>query len=129
MGEHGESADIITFRRPGEIDPEAAFREFRSAGLVNARFGVDGAGPLFWGYHDPDVRWNGWAVPGFIPVVAGLIAQWLNDVEEGSAWWEGETLCVPDTDRTMVDRIEPDELGLYRFDGWVWLESTTSHTP
>lgn len=38
------------------------------------------------------------------------------------AWWVGRTLAVRDDERTNVDMIEPDELGLYKFDGWVWLE-------
>lgn len=51
-----------------------------------------------------------------------LIVEWLNESEPDMAWWIGHTLAVRDDERTYVDMIEPDQLGLYQFDGWVWLE-------
>jgi hypothetical protein len=104
------------------IDIDEPFRHYREAGLVHTRFGIDGGDPLFWGYHDPARRWNGWAVPRFCREVAMLIVEWLNESEPDMAWQTGRTLAVRDADRTYVDMIEPDQLGLYQFDGWVWLE-------
>lgn len=51
-----------------------------------------------------------------------LIVEWLNESEPDMAWWIGRTLTVRNDERTYVDVIEPDQLGLYQFDGWVWLE-------
>lgn len=116
-------ATVTAIHQPWQIDVEAPFRRFRRAGLTNARFGIDGREP-FWGYHDPDHRWNGWATPGFIREVAGLIADWVNHGEPGTAWWDGDVLRVRGGDGEYVDAIEPDDLGLYRFDGWIWLEAT-----
>lgn len=114
---------VIPIRRAGRVDIDAPFRKFRRAGLTNARFGIEGADPLFWGYHDPRRRWNGWATPGFCHEVADLIMDWVNDAEPGTAWWDGDVLDHVGGDGSGVDHIEPDELGLYRFDGWVWLEA------
>jgi hypothetical protein len=72
--------------------------------------------------HDPARRWNGWAVPRFCYEVAMLIVEWLNESEPDMAWWIGRTLAVRDAEGTCVDVIEPDQLGLYQFDGWVWFE-------
>lgn len=80
---------------------------------------------MFWGYHDPARRWNGWATPTFCREVTSLIADWVNQAEPDTAWWEGSVLCLRGGDRSYVDRLEPDELGLYGFDGWVWLEANT----
>lgn len=122
MTEQPSLATVIPFRKSKHIDVEAPFRRFRQAGLVNAQFAIDGR-DLFWGYHDPNRRWNGWATPGFIREVAELIADWVNGDEPGSTWWEGETLHVRGGDGTYVEEVDPDRLGLYRFDGWIWLES------
>jgi hypothetical protein len=105
-------------------DLDAPFRRYANVGLVNARFAIDD-GPAFWGYHDPAERWNGWAVPRFTREAASLIADWLNSGEAGQALWDGETLAVrgQSEDPRDVDRIEPDPLGCYRFDGWCWLET------
>lgn len=110
------------------IDIDAPFRRYREAGLVHTRFGIDGGDPLFWGYHDPARRWNGWAVPRFCHEVAMLIVDWLNESEPDMAWWIGRTLVVRDDERMSVDMIEPDRLGLYQFDGWVWLEADSTST-
>jgi hypothetical protein len=91
-------------------------------GLVHDRFAIDDQDP-FWGYHDPVVRWNGWATPRFIREVAGLVADWVNEAEPGTAWWEGEVLHCRGGNGEYIDEIVPDELGLYRFDGWTWLEA------
>lgn len=115
-------AQVIPLRRPAAVDVEAPFRRFRDAGLVNAQFAIDG-GERFWGYHDPDERWNGWATPRFLREVAGLIVDWVNSSEPGTAWWEGETLHCLGGDGEYVEQILPDDLGLYRFGGWIWLET------
>jgi len=91
-------------------------------GLVHDRFGIDGQ-CWFWGYHDPADRWNGWATPRFIREVAGLIVDWVNQGDPQTAWWEDEVLCCCGGDGEYVERVAPDEYGLYRFDGWIWLES------
>jgi hypothetical protein len=114
--------NVVLLRRALEADVEAPFRKYRQAGLVNAQFGVDGGTPLFWGYHHPDRTWNGWATPKFRREVASLIADWINEVEPGTAWWEGLVLCLLSDDRAGSTRLNPDELGLYGFDGWTWLE-------
>lgn len=116
-------ATVTPIHRSRRIDVDAPFRQFREAGLVNERFAIDGR-EAFWGYHDPDRRWNGWATPGFIRVVAELIADWVNRDEPGNAWWEGDVLHVVGGDGEYVEKIVPDALGLYRFDGWIWLEAT-----
>lgn len=95
-------------------------RRFSDAGLTANRFGIEGAAPWFWGYHVPGQRWNGWATPRFCREVVSLIVDWVNEGGEGRAWWVGRTLAVEGDER--VDLLEPDELGLYAFDGWVWLE-------
>ena len=68
-------------RYPFVADPrnsrKATCEPFGGSGLVNARFAIDD-GPAFWGYHDPDRRWNGWAEPAFSREVAVLIVQWVN---------------------------------------------------
>jgi hypothetical protein len=108
----------------GRIDVEAPFRKYRRAELVNEQFGIDGCEPFFWGYHNPARRWNGWATPGFCREVAGLVAIWVNSIDAGTAWWEGDILHVVGGDGSYVDQIQPDDLGLYRFDGWIWLEAS-----
>lgn len=118
-------AKVIPIPGPGQIDVGAPFRRYRRAGLVHARFGIDGIAPLFWGYHDPLRRWNGWATPGFCREVATLIADWVNEGKPGTAWWVGEVLHCVGGDGDYIDEITPDELGLYRFDGWVWLEASS----
>jgi hypothetical protein len=120
MATDEQIAPVISIRRGRDVDTEDPFRQFTSAGLVNARFGIDGGEPQFWGYHRPDQEWNGWDKPGFIREVAGLIADWANNNEPGNAWWEGDVLHVRGDDH--VDRVTPDELGLYTFDGWAWLK-------
>lgn len=111
--------------RSGQIDVEAPFRKYHRAGLVNDKFGIDGCEPFFWGYHDPGRRWNGWATPGFCREVANLIADWINRTDPSAAWWEGDVLHVVGGDGSYVDQIQPDDLDLYRFDGWVWLEANS----
>lgn len=121
----GHIAPVVRIEGPQGLDCDAPFRRFRRAGLVNARFAIDGREP-FWGYYDPDRRWNGWATPGFIQEVARLITDWVNRDDPGTAWWEGDVLHVRANDGEFIDEIEPDELGLYRFDGWIWLEVALS---
>jgi hypothetical protein len=105
-----------------------AFQRYADAGLVNARFAIDGVPPAWWGYHVPGDRWNGWATPSFTREAMTLIAEYLNsDQGNGpdSAWWEGETLCIRGSapgQRDDIERYEPDDLGLYPFDGWCWIE-------
>ena len=48
---------------------------------------------------------------------------WVNESEPDTAWWEGSVLHVRGGDRSYINRLEPDDLGLYSFDGWVWLEA------
>lgn len=126
MGENSGMATVSQLRQALRLDVEAPFRKYRSAGLVNARFGIDGCEPFFWGYHVPDSRWNGWATPSFCREVASLIAHWVNSGDPGTAWWEGDVLHVVGGDGSYVDELQPDDLGLYRFDGWVWLEEDDS---
>lgn len=97
--------------------------EYERAVLTPDRFGIDGA-PFFWGYHDELSRWNGWARPCFSREVAERIADWVNHGQPGTAWWEGSSLCLRPADADEVQRVEPDELGLYSFDGWAWSEMT-----
>lgn len=123
---HTERLAIVTpIRKAQQIDIDVTFRQFREAGLVDDHFAIDGR-ESFWGYHDPDRRWNGWATPGFIRVVAELVADWVNRDEPGTAWREGDVLHVIGGDGEYVDEIAPDLVGLYRFDGWIWLEATGS---
>lgn len=124
MERSNSNETIVPIRWTGQVDVEAPFREYRLAGLVSTRFGIGGGEPLFWGYHNPQDRWNGWATPGFCREVAGLIVDWVNREEPDTAWWDGEVLHVRGGDRSYVDEVRPDDLGLYRFDGWVWLETT-----
>lgn len=117
-------ATVIPIRR-AVAAVEEAFAKYENAKLVNAHFGIDGAEPLFWGYHRADDRWNGWATPGFIYSVTVLIAEWLNQETPDTAWWDRDVLCVRNTESHYVDRLEPDQLGLYHFDGWCWLAAVT----
>lgn len=48
----------------------------------------------------------------------------VNRDEPDSAWWYGEVLQVRGGDGEYIDAIEPDDLGLCRFDGWIWLRAT-----
>ena len=57
----------------------------------------------------------------FCREVTGLIVDWVNESEPDTAWWEGSVLHVRGGDRSYINRLEPDDLGLYSFDGWVWL--------
>jgi hypothetical protein len=113
--------EVVPLPRRGELDVDTPFRPFRHAGLINARFAIDGQQP-FWGYHDPRRRWNGWATPGFLRPVADLIVAWLDQAEPGMSWWDREVLHVLGGDGDYVEKITVDELGLYRFEGWIWLE-------
>ena len=90
-------------------------------GLVSARFAIDD-GPVFWGHHDPDRRWNGWATPGFTRGWAERIAVWTDEGDAVTASWQGATLHLRycDGEGPETEAIEPDEHGLYRFDGWCW---------
>lgn len=109
------------------MDSEAPFRRYADAGLVSERFRIDD-GPVYWGYHVPGERWNGWATPLFTREVVTLIMEWLNSDDgdgRSSAWWEDATLCVRGQgfdQEEDIERITPDDLGLYAFDGWCWLE-------
>ena len=123
MSPNERLATVTPIRPPFRPDVEALFRKFRQAGLVNERFAIDGR-DAFWGYHDPDRRWNGWATPGFIRDVAELIADWVNRDEPETAWWEEDVLHVVGGDGEYVEKIVPDSLCLYWFDGWIWLEAT-----
>ena len=118
----GRVGEAVPLHPRGEVDVDAPFRPFRDAGLINERFAIEGQQP-FWGYHDSDRRWNGWATPGFLRPVADLIVTWLNQIEPGMCWWDGEVLHVLGGDGDYVEKIRPDKLGLYRFDGWIWLEA------
>lgn len=115
-------ASVTPIVHPSGVDVKAPFRRFRRAGLVNARFAIDGR-EAFWGYHNAELRWNGWATPGFIREVAELIADWVNKDDPGTAWWDSEVLLVRSGDGEFIENITSDELGLYRFDGWIWLEA------
>jgi len=97
--------------------------QVRTCRADHTRFGIDGIEPFFWGYHDPACRWNGWATPCFCREVVELIVQWINTEEPGRAWWEGDVLRLVGGDGAYVDELRPADLGLYRFDGWVWLEA------
>lgn len=121
MRKSDELATVTVLHQTEHVGSEAPFQRFWHANLVNAQFAIDGR-RAFWGYHDPYEDWNGWATPGFIREVTGLIMDWLNDDEPGTAWWDGEVLNVNNVDSDYVDVIEPDELGLYHFGGWIWLE-------
>jgi hypothetical protein len=114
---------IFPFRWP--VDADALFRRYRKAGLVNAQFGIDGEAPLFWGYHRPGEEWNWWDIPGFCREVVMLIADWVKSGDTLALHWEGQRLHVRDNDEGYEDIIESDALGLYRFDGWTWLEATS----
>lgn len=115
-------ASVTRISRSSGGDTDTSFEKLRRAGLVNSRFAIDGRQP-FWGYHDSERRWNGWATPGFVRHVVDLIANWVNHDEPGTAWWEGDVLHVRGGDGEFVDEIAPDELGVYRFNGWIWLEA------
>lgn len=112
---------VTPFLKSVPVDVELV-RQLRQAGLANAEFAIDSR-DRFRRFHDPDRRWNGWATPGFIRGVAGLIADWVNGDEPDSAWWEGDTLHVRGGDGTYVDKIDPDRLGLNHFGGWIGLEA------
>lgn len=123
MAGSGRLATVTPIRSSSRVRVAAPFRRFRRAGLLNARFGIEGLEPFFWGYHDPGCRWNGWATPRFCREVVGLIVRWINTEDPGRAWWEGDVLHLVGGDDAYIDELRPDELGLYRFDGWVWLEA------
>jgi hypothetical protein len=103
-----------------KMDP---FAEYRAAGLVNARFGIDGAPPYFWGYIHPGQTWNGWDTPRFGKQVAELIAEWVTSPDEVSTWWwDGDDLAIRLPGAENIEILVPDHLGLYQFDGWSWTE-------
>ena len=69
--------------------------------LSKETFSIEGMMP-FKGYHDPEKRWNGWAVPYFEWSVAVRITTWIND-------WSGKGQLRVDKDRGVIIDLEDPE--------------------
>jgi hypothetical protein len=91
--------------------------------LVKAQFTVD-AVEAFEGWHDPNVRWNGFACPFFERVEADRVAAAF-----GLRYAEVDDTYRDATD-TYTGRLQ-DGLHLYAIgtEGWTWLDVEDSLEP
>lgn len=91
-----------------------------------ARFGMDDS-PAFPGWHDPTIRWNGWACPYFTKATTLEILAYISDPHSDLRWhWDGDVL-VEETLGAETERYEPMtipgveepvySLGAF---AWVW---------
>lgn len=92
-------------------------------------------GVIYEGFHDPDARWNGWAMPYFTREVANLVASEIPQLEDKSpyAYFEGDTCYVWDYGLEEYEAYEPttlegvDEL-VYGIGAgsWIWDNASDS---
>lgn len=76
--------------------------------------------------YDPTNRWNGWIMSPLVTrEEAEKIVAFLTE-DDSSLRFEGDTLVYTSyagTEYEAVDRVEPNEAGLYDVGfGWVWFE-------
>jgi hypothetical protein len=88
--------------------------------LVKASFAID-ATDAYDGWHDPAVRWNGFACPLFERVEADRIAEVF-----GLRYAAGDDAYSDETD--VYAGTQRDDLHLYAIGdhGWTWLEAEGS---
>lgn len=82
--------------------------------LVRSRFRID-CGEAFEGWHDPDVRWNGFACPLFERTEADRVAGAF-----GLRYVDADDAYRDDTD--LYAGTDQDDLHLYPIGahGWTW---------
>lgn len=115
----------------------------RASGLVQARFEIDAEDPsgIFSGWHNPEVRWNGWATPAFERVEAERVVAHVNrqreelgaDSDQAYMEWRGDVAVYINPEYTLEDGREeefgPDENGLYWIGAWSWTWSEFEGEP
>jgi hypothetical protein len=95
---------------------------------VSAVFDFAGEGPRIAGFHNPAIRWNGWACPSFTLDAVRTLAEWLAGQDPYDGYdtvtvRDGGSVAVTTFDGEVYD-VTPDDDGLYGVGAyaWVWSE-------
>lgn len=101
---------------------------------VPALFGIDPetADDIFVGYHDPSIRWNGWATPAFARSEAERVIAWINrtadkfgtDDQYRAHMADGVVIITQPDEPNYSERYAPDADGRFAIGafGWTWQE-------
>lgn len=96
------------------------------AKLVKNRFAIDfeSDNEIFEGYHNPNYRWNGWAVPLFTKKVMETIIEKFSTEDYPIVFEENYSEDTDETTSVVVSSklTSPNGERLYITDGWCWGE-------